>query len=92
MRISRLNYDKMHRCPSWSGGGWRSGPDKSACEGASFASFIYDRPAWKWRFTRCPQCRTLCLPYVTRWADLTWLRWRATAYRRIYGKGKYKHE
>lgn len=78
VRLSRLNYDKVWRCPGWSGGGWRPSPDPPRCPGASFARFIYDRPAWKWRFTRCPACGIVCLPIVTRWLDPAYWRWLAT--------------
>lgn len=73
LRLTRLSYDKPHRCPAWSCSGWH---DKfsSECD-ASFASFIYERRAWNWRFTHCPQCGVRCLPYVTRWLDPSWLRW-----------------
>lgn len=88
IRVSRLNYDKAHRCPAWSGGGWRPGPDDSECS-ASFASFLYGRRAWQWRFTRCRQCAVLCLPLVTRWLDPSWLRWYAVRRRRTYGLWPY---
>ena len=88
MKLSRLNYDKVHRCPSWSGAGWHAGFGNE-CD-ASFASFIYERRAWKWRFTRCPQCRVLCLPYVTRWADPSWLHWYLGRRRWIYGLWPYR--
>lgn len=95
MRLSRLNYDKVHRCPTWSGGGWKPANGKHEYEcSASFAQFIYYKKGthaisrtWPWRFTRCPRCRVLCLPFVTRWADLSWLGWRyGPEYRRIYGR------
>jgi hypothetical protein len=89
MRLSRLNYDKQHRCPGWSGGGWRRGPEPSRCPGGSFASFMYERSHWNWRFTRCPQCGLLCLPFVTRWADPSWLRWYHGKRRKVYRKWPY---
>ena len=73
MRLSRLNYDKVWRCPGWSGGAWRPGPDPAQCEGASFASFYFERKLSWLRFTRCPGCGIVCLPLVTRWADPAYL-------------------
>lgn len=87
MRVCRLNYDKAHRCPTWSGPAWKAGSHEG-CNG-SFASFMYERRAWAWRFTRCPQCRVLCLPYVTRRLDWTWWQWRAS--RRV-DEWKYQRE
>lgn len=85
MSLSRLNYDKMHRCPTWSGGGWTYARDVAGKCDASFASFMYARPHWRWRFIRCPKCQVTCLPYVTRWLDPAWLRWRLSRhYRAIY--------
>jgi hypothetical protein len=86
IRVSRLDYDKAHRCPTWSGGGWR-GSDRH-CDG-SFASFIYERRHWRWRFTRCHQCDVVCLPYVTRWLDPSWLWWYHGQRRKTYSKWPY---
>jgi hypothetical protein len=86
-RVSRLNYDKPHRCPGWAGAGeshvwakkwWRI---IASCPGQSFAGFLYDLPHWRWRFIRCPSCGVLCLPWVTRKLDPTW-QW-ATWKRRL---------
>ncbi len=85
MRISRLNYDKVWRCPSWSGGGWTRGDDAGTCS-ASFASFYFERSHPRWRFTRCPECGVICLPDVTRWADPTYLWWYFGQRRRIYNR------
>ncbi|HEY1705497.1 MAG TPA: hypothetical protein VGG75_37910 [Trebonia sp.] len=89
MRLSRLHYDKPHRCPTWAGPGWSYG-DYEKC-GASFASFMYKRRAWQWRFTRCPSCGVLCLPHVTRWADPAWLWWYLRDRRKLYGKWPYRN-
>ena len=71
--IYRLNYDKPHRCPRWSGSGWRTYPwekidDK--CDGMSFPDGMYEGRWWRWRFNRCSECGTLCWPHIVREIDL----------------------
>lgn len=72
MRIYRHNYDKPHRCPGWSGPALKGSSDKERCPGGSFAAWMYDMPAWRWRFIRCRECDCLVLPHVTRDLDPTW--------------------
>lgn len=90
IQISRLNYDKPHRCPTWSGGGWRNGDAADPRCTASFASFMYRRTAWKWRPVQCRRCGLVCLPYVTRWLDPTWLWWYFGRRRKIYNQWPYR--
>lgn len=72
-QISRPNYDKRHRCPGWSGGGWVSARYDQCDNG--YIKIDYDSRWWPWRFHRCTRCTVLVLPDVVRWLDPTWLLW-----------------
>lgn len=84
MYLARMNYDKHHRCPGWSGGGWTY-PKRERCDGGSLmvpGSWNLERtmalpadPWWKWKTYKCRKCDVLVLPYITRWLDPTWLAW-----------------
>lgn len=81
MRISRPCYDKMHRCPGWSGGGIHSAK-VTRCEGG-YISYYTTTPGshqvkrlWKWRLNRCPKCGVVVLPYAVRYLDWGWYRWQ----------------
>lgn len=39
---------------------------------------IYDGRWWAWRFNRCAICGLLVLPYMVRWIDPAWLRYRVS--------------
>jgi hypothetical protein len=83
VRFSRPCYDKYHRCPGWAGGGWKYAKE-SRCDGGYITWTYYDveherripRPWYLWRFNRCPKCRVIVLPYMSRWLDPTWLMWK----------------
>lgn len=78
MRLSRLCYDKAHRCPGWNGGGNHYPKGVSRCEGGRIN--LYDKRLWRWRFHRCDTCNVVTWPYVTRYLDPTnWgteIRWQ----------------
>jgi len=80
VKIMRSNYDKPHRCPTWSGPAWKGGGDD--CESGSFASYMYyksdgsTRHLWQWRFFRCSECGVIVLPVITKWVDPSWIKWR----------------
>jgi hypothetical protein len=82
MRLSRPNYDKPHRCPGWSGGGW-TGATGDRCEGGSIRTALAnDQPQragypgeHRWRFGHCTTCDIVTWPVVIRWLDPTWLKW-----------------
>lgn len=78
-QVSRPCYDKFHRCPGWAGGGLRYARVRR-CDSGYIAYYTDDGllPWWRWRTYRCPKCRVLVLPYATRYADPSWLRYRAT--------------
>ncbi len=68
--FTRLNYDKVRRCPGWSGPGWIGPKNDERCPGAML---WYDAPKnWQWRFHACPECQIVTIPFVTRWLDYTW--------------------
>ena len=74
MRISRLDYDKPHRCPRRTGPAFRYSRE-TYCE-TGFIRDIYNGfypRTWRWRFARCDSCDVVTLPYVTRWLDPTWV-------------------
>lgn len=74
MRISRPCYNKFHRCPGWAGGGTHSAK-VTRCEGGYLAG-CYQKAGWKWRLNRCGTCRIIVLPYMTRWLDAGWWKWK----------------
>lgn len=67
MRVSRKNYDKYHRCPSWSGAGW-GGRGDDLCSSGSVALDYEDR-FWRFKTHRCKVCNILTLPQVLRWLE-----------------------
>lgn len=85
MRLSRLNYDKAHRCPGWSGAAFK-GNRRELCPGAGYVTahrpWDKDRdgdegypghPAEsQWMFAYCNKCDVMCWPYATRWLDPGW--------------------
>jgi hypothetical protein len=73
-RVSRPCYDKFHRCPGWAGGGLRYARVRRCDNGYIETGHVR---LWKWRLYRCPKCRVIVLPYMTRWLDWRWLRYRA---------------
>ncbi len=91
-RLSRQCYDKFWRCPGWAGGGFRAARWQRCTGGSLLmpgirtvanvrgdapGEFVPDDPWWKWRLHACNrECGVLALPYVTRWADPSWLWWR----------------
>lgn len=75
MRLSRPCYDKMHRCPGWAGGGMRYAKTKH-CYGGHLQGDIYRRLCWRFRFNRCDTCDVLVLPYMVRYLDWRWLKYR----------------
>jgi len=75
MKIMRVNYDKPHRCPTWSGPGWSGG--KGECAGGSFARVFHEeeyhqRKRPEWRFHTCESCGVVVLPEVLKNLDPTW--------------------
>lgn len=78
MKIMRSNYDKMHRCPNWSGPAFKGGDGD--CPGGSLSSQMYPADGRnthpRWRFYTCYQCGTVVLPNVLRNLDPTWWAWR----------------
>jgi hypothetical protein len=80
-RVSRPCYDKMHRCPGWAGGGTRYAKVRR-CDNGYINYYTTTRDSnqvkrlWKWRLNRCPKCRVIVLPYLVRWLDYGWWRWK----------------
>jgi hypothetical protein len=84
-RLSRQCYAKFWRGRGWGGGGFRYAR-RQRCDGGSLlvpgiraanGEPTPDDRRWRWKFHRYNQgCGVLALPYVTRWADPSWLRWR----------------
>lgn len=74
MKIMRSNYDKPHRCPTWSGPAWKGGDGD--CASGSFASYMYEQRLWQWRFHKCSECGVIVLPVITKWVDPSWIKWR----------------
>jgi hypothetical protein len=80
-RVSRGCYDKYKRCPGWAGGGRRYATVRRCNDGFLpyyTADGIHVRRLWRWRVNRCPECRLWVLPYASKWADPSWLRWAVT--------------
>src|ERR1700744_1005366 len=86
MKLRRLNYDKVHRCPGWDGPAFKGPRKGDDCPSGSFAGvggFYYredcsERSKWEreLRFIKCEKCGIVCLPYITRWLDYTYLLWK----------------
>lgn len=98
-RLSRQCYDKFWRCPGWVGGGFRASK-RHRCNGGGLlvpgswnkehTAALPDDRWWKWRWYRCRKdCGVIALPYVTRWLDPTWLRWKV---RCAYEDWKYERD
>lgn len=87
MRFSRSNYDKAHRCPGWSGGGWISAEQRRCPSGyitygitRAEMEHIIDGHWWAkypraYHFGQCTMCDVVVWPLFTRWLDPTWLKW-----------------
>lgn len=82
MRMSRMCYDKSHRCPGWAGGGMRYAK-VSRCDNGHVRTRVpyeglpgeFEVPyAQPWRFGYCDTCDVVTWPSVTRWLDWRWLR------------------
>lgn len=78
MTVMRANYDKLHRCPGWSGGGW-DGIDVPVCAGKTSAAGIYERRLWAVRPYTHEECGTLILPSALRWFEPQTYRWQWTS-------------
>lgn len=80
MRISRLCYDKPHRCPGWAGGGMHYAEvDRCGWHGRvdvyPLDSDGYGHPAAGWRafwFGACDSCGVRTLPWFTRKFSIPW--------------------
>lgn len=77
LNVSRPCYDKFSRCPGWAGGGIRY-PRVDQCDNGRIM-VDYEDPHWRWRWQRCDKCNVLVLPYMTRWLDPGWWKWRLRA-------------
>lgn len=76
-RVSRPCYDKFHRCPGWAGGGMRYAKTRRCDNG--YISYYNEKRTdrlWVWRLYRCPKCRVIVLPYMIRWADISWWKFK----------------
>ena len=87
-KIMRVNYDKPHRCPTWSGPGWKGG--KGECESGSFSRVFYEEEYYQnkkpeWRFHTCESCGVVVLPEVLKNLDPTWWKHRMGVMRRNIG-------
>lgn len=94
MRISRPCYDKWWRCPGWAGPGFRYPKHEGRCDngniGHTCPAWVEGRPrwaSWAWHFHRCPVCRVIVLPYVVRYVDWTWWRFRVVSWWRYKRPG-----
>ena len=79
-RVSRPCYDKFRRCPGWAGGGARYAKVRRCDNG--YIRYYDDNGTqrlWMWRLHRCPKCGVIVLPYLVRWGDWRWWRWRLSA-------------
>lgn len=79
MRISRMCYDKAHRCPGWAGGGPHYPRGESRCDGGhiNFYTPEWERKRFLWiRLLGCDKCDVRVLPRWTRWLDPGWLKWK----------------
>lgn len=76
MRLSRVCYDKAHRCPGWAGGGFKFAKVK-LCEDGRLD--VWDEKYGRWwrylRFAKCCECDVRTWPLITRWLDPSWWRW-----------------
>lgn len=71
--VRRTCYDKAHRCPGWAGGGVHLARVRRCAGGSLRDGYFYAGRHWRWRFNYHRQCRTVVLPYATRYVDPTWL-------------------
>lgn len=80
MRMSRMCYDKSHRCPGWAGGGMKCAK-VSRCDNGRIRTRVpyvgvpgeFEVPHAKpWRFGYCNACDVVTWPSVTRWLDWHW--------------------
>lgn len=74
MKIMRSNYDKVRRCPGWSGPAWKA--SEEICPGGMLIDWYeYPYKVAQWRFMKCERCGTIVLPNVLKWLDYTWWQW-----------------
>jgi hypothetical protein len=87
VKLSRANYDKAHRCPSWSGAAFKypRGARRLTCDGGSVYAAPYPGRlpegvlagrylyAHPFRFGHCTRCDITVLPLATRWLDPAYL-------------------
>lgn len=76
-RVSRPCYDKFHRCPGWAGGGMRYAKVRR-CNNGYIGHWNREGllRLWAWRLYRCPKCRVIVLPYMIRWLDISWWKFK----------------
>lgn len=64
-----MDYDKPHRCPSWSGAGWKDQPEGTfpPCDGGSVPVWPMrdnHRFTWQFRTVTCPKCGVMVLQHA----------------------------
>lgn len=78
MRIMRSDYNKAHRCPSWSGPGW-VWRKNYGCENGYIKSRAWGKWYAPFEFARCSECDVITLPLF-----LQWFEWRTWQYRIVW--------
>lgn len=80
----QCDYNKPHRCPGWSGAGWKMNRRNNCYDLLGPGEHRWRKygdnsgygPGWQWMFRSTNCCNTLVLPYVLRW-----LNWRTYYYK-----------
>jgi hypothetical protein len=80
-RISRPCWNKPHRCPGWTGGGYKY-PKNSRCDNGristkpriirigNFEPYETDHPGSNsWRIGKCNKCNVVTIPWALRYLD-----------------------
>lgn len=68
MRVMRANYDKPHRCPTWSGPALVWSNTDAQCESGSI-QMGYEKRFWSFKVNRCGKCGVYVLPVILHWFD-----------------------
>lgn len=93
MKLALCDYDKPHRCPGWSGAGWKYNKkdwcDDTIPDGMTRwgTPTLYDKKLWYARINKTNCCGTYVLPHFLIWFSPTKHK---LAYGRIRSKIWYK--
>jgi len=83
MKISRPDFNKPKRCPTWAGPGWGRKRIKRSGNCEALININYEDKLWRYKLQKCDSCGVIVLPFNLRYLD--WYTWYLKAiYFRIH--------